>query len=88
MTDEERLERVKQEMDEAEKGYAEECVKLFNTKGYDEYSRKWQKKLDKIADKYSRIIYPLKEEYNELCDIINEAEEEKRKSQYKGSYSE
>ena len=83
MTDEEKLERVKKEIDEAQRGYAEECALLVKQKGFDEYSRKWQKKIDKIADKYSRILYPLQVEHEEIRERINEAEEEKRKRQFR-----
>ena len=64
--------------DEAQRGYAEECALLVKQKGFDEYSSKWQKKIDKIADKYSRILYPLQVEHEEIRERINEAEEEKR----------
>ena len=88
MTDEEMLAQVEKEIEEAQKGYAEECALLFKQPGFDEYAKKWQKKIDKLADKYSRILYPLQQEHEELREKINDAEEEKRKSKYKGSYSE
>ena len=45
--------------------------------------RSGKKKIDKLADKYSRILYPLKSEHDELRVAIAEAEEEERKKKYK-----
>ena len=88
MTDEEKLERVNKDIDDAQRAYAEECAKLANQPGFDQYSKKWQKKIDKIADKYSRILYPLQVEHEEIRERLNDAEEENRKKQYTGSYQE
>lgn len=83
MTDKERLVQVEKEIDAAEQAYAEECAELYKKKGFDSYAKKWQKKIDKLADKYSRILFPLKSEHDDLRYAIAEAEEEERKKQFK-----
>ena len=80
-----RVNQIKQEIDDYIKQYADECVVLFQTKGFDQYKAKWQKKIRKIADKYAEFIVPLKDEHNKLCEEIEIKQEEIRKSKYKQS---
>ena len=82
MTNEEKLAQIEKEIKNLEEGYAEECAELTKQKGFDEYLPKWQKKINQIADKYSRLLYPLMEEHEEVRVLVNEEAENERKKKY------
>jgi len=82
----ERARSLEEQIDNVEHAYAQECVNLYNQKGFDEYSPKWQKKISKLAGKYAEILLPLKAEHEELVELIAIEQEEIRKKKYKDVY--
>lgn len=82
MTDEERMADIEKHMERLEKAYVDDFLKVTQEKGYDEYSEKWNKKLHAVARKYARYMVPLKEEYNAICDRLDQKAEEERKKKY------
>ena len=82
LKDEERLKELEKQIDRIIRDYAEDYLSITKQKGYDEYSRRWQKKTEKVAEKYVKFLIPLKNEYNDLCDKLDQKEEEERKKKY------
>ena len=74
---------VKERCDNIEKAYAEECLVLSQQKGFDIYKPKWQRKLDKLAEKYAEYLVPERLKHKELLNEYEDKLEEKRKSQYR-----
>jgi len=77
---------IEKEIEQYQNEYAEECVKLYNTEGYDSYKPKWQKKIESLAKKYADLILPLTKRHQQICDEIEVKLEEKRKSKFKDTF--
>ncbi len=79
----ERLRYIEEQIDSVMRGYAKEAKLLSDSKGFDCYAPKWNKKLNALAKKYADICYPLKKEHDEIRIRLNAEDEEKRKNSYK-----
>ena len=83
MTDEQRLEEIEKHMERLQQAYIDDYMEVTLQKGFDEYSPKWNKKLEKVAEKYVDYMAPLTEEYNAICDKLDKLAEAERKKKYK-----
>ena len=79
----EQIKKIEEEINNMQKAYADECCILINQPGFDMYKPKWQKKMDKIAEKYADNLVDLEDEYKDMLKELNEKLEAKRKSQYR-----
>lgn len=81
-SDYERVKEIEDQLETINNSYVADCIKLYESKGFDSYSPRWQRKMTALAKKYADLISPLKEEHDELRELINEHAENERKQKY------
>ena len=79
----ERLREIEKRVEQLEEAYAEELAELSKSRGFDVYEKKWDKKMEQLAQKYADLIYPLKSEHDELRAEVNKDAEMRRKKQFR-----
>lgn len=82
MTDFERYEEIKKQLDALYNACSREFAEFAKPEGFDLYTRKNQKKFKALTQKYAKYISPLQDELNEIADRLNIKIEEDQENQF------
>ena len=79
----EELEALKQELEEMQAQWANEIKKMAEKPGYDVYSEKTDKQMEKIANRYVKPMMDNMNAQKAIAEEIGRLKEEERKKLYK-----
>lgn len=81
--DVEKIKELEYQINKIQDAYGKDCAQLYKQPGFDIYSAKSKKKVDELATKYAKLLYPLQKEHSVIRERLNIEEEERRKKKYK-----
>ena len=79
----EEIRKLEENIETARKAYEDDCLELFKQPGFDIYKRKWDKKLEKLAEKHAPLLAELVDKHKELKLEYEQKLDEKRRSLFR-----